>query len=310
MKEIIALKPYLKDVVWGGTRLRDDYGYQGATDHTGECWGISAHPNGMGYVASGAYAGASLMELYRDHRELFGGISAQTFPLLTKIIDAAADLSIQVHPDDEYARTHEHVPYGKTECWYVVAAAPGSTLIIGHNAQTREELAQRIRGNDFDGLFREVPVRPGDFVQINPGTVHAIKGGLTILETQQSSDITYRVYDYHRLVDGHERPLHIEPSIEVITVPAPEAELTHTGSMLENVLHELINSRYYRVWKLDVNRKARFPMQLPFMLGSVVDGVGAVDDIVVSKGSHFIIPSGYGNVTVTGEMELILSSPK
>ncbi|MCH5274458.1 MAG: class I mannose-6-phosphate isomerase [Lachnospiraceae bacterium] len=309
-REIIFLKPQLKDVVWGGNKLRDEFGYEGAGDSTGECWGISAHPNGDDEIISGSFKGMSLSALYKEHREVFGGIRAEEFPLLVKIIDAKQDLSIQVHPDDAYVKEHENCPYGKTECWYVMDCPENATLVIGHNAGTREELADMIHENRYEELIKNVPVRKGDFLQITPGTVHAIKGGFTILETQQSSDITYRVYDYGRLVDGKERPLHVQQSIDVITVPdkAGEEALSHTDGLSVNTLNELICCEYYRVWKLTVTKSVEVDQNHPFLLASVLDGSGTVDGTEVKKGDHFILPAGYGKAVFAGDMELILSS--
>lgn len=309
-KEIIFLKPQLKDVVWGGNKLRDEFGYEGAGDNTGECWGISAHPNGDDEIISGSFKGMSLSALYKEHREVFGGITAEEFPLLVKIIDAKQDLSIQVHPDDAYVKEHENCPYGKTECWYVMDCPEDATLVIGHNANTRKELADMIHENRYEELIKNVPVRKGDFLQITPGTVHAIKGGFTILETQQSSDITYRVYDYGRLVDGKERPLHVQQSIDVITVPdkAGEEALSHTDGLPVNTLNELISCEYYKVWKLTVTKSVDVEQNHPFLLASVLEGSGTVDGTEVKKGDHFILPAGYGNAVFAGDMELILSS--
>ena len=309
-KEILFLQPCMKDVVWGGKKLRDEFGYAGAGDSTGECWGISAHPNGDDTVIGGTYDGCKLSVLYKEHRELFGNIEAEEFPLLVKIIDASADLSIQVHPDDAYAREVEHCPYGKTECWYVMDCPENASLVIGHHAKTRQELADMIHEGRYEELIRQVPVKKGDIIQIVPGTVHAIKGGFTILETQQSSDITYRVYDYGRLVNGKERPLHVQQSIDVITVPDTSAEkaVRHTDSMPADTLNELIVCEFYKVYKLKVTDRVTVPMQGPFMLGSVLDGEGSIDGTPLKKGDHFILPSGYGQAVFAGSMELILST--
>lgn len=310
MKEIIFLKPQLKDVVWGGEKLRDEFGYEGAGDSTGECWGISAHPNGDCEIINGTYKGMTLSALYREHREVFGGITAEEFPLLVKIIDAKQNLSIQVHPDDAYVKEHESCPYGKTECWYVMDCPDGASLVIGHHAKTREELEAMIHENRYDELIKEVPVKKGDFLQITPGTVHAIKGGFTILETQQSSDITYRVYDYGRLVDGKERPLHVQQSIDVITVPdkASEEALSHTDGLAVDTMNQLIACEFYKVWKLTLKDSIKVAEQYPFLLASVLNGEGNVDGVTVKKGDHFILPAGYGEAVFAGDMELILST--
>lgn len=310
MREILFLEPRLKDVVWGGNKLRDEFGYEGAGDATGECWGISAHPNGDCTVKNGSFQGQTLSGLYREHRELFGGIAAEEFPLLVKIIDARSDLSIQVHPDDAYVKQHESCPYGKTECWYVMDCPEGAALVIGHHAGTRQELADMIHEGHYEELIRQVPVRKGDFIQITPGTVHAIKGGFTILETQQSSDITYRVYDYGRLVDGRERPLHVQQSIDVITVPdkAGDEAVSHTDGLAADTMNQLISCDFYKVWKLDVTKEVRVQQQYPFLLASVLDGSGSVDGKSVKKGDHFLFPAGYGEIAFSGSMNLILST--
>lgn len=309
-KEIIFLKPQLKDVVWGGEKLRDEFGYEGAGDSTGECWGISAHPNGDCEIINGTYKGMTLSALYKEHREVFGGITAEEFPLLVKIIDAKQNLSIQVHPDDAYVKEHESCPYGKTECWYVMDCPENASLVIGHHAKTREELKAMIHEGRYDELIKEVSVKKGDFLQITPGTVHAIKGGFTILETQQSSDITYRVYDYGRLVDGKERPLHVQQSIDVITVPdkAGEEALSHTDGLAADTMNLLIACEFYKVWKLTLQNTVKVEQQYPFLLASVLNGEGNVDGVAVKKGDHFILPAGYGEAVFTGNMELILST--
>lgn len=309
-KEILFLEPHLKDVVWGGNKLRDEFGYAEAGDSTGECWGISAHPNGDCRIKNGIYKGMTLSTLYKEHRELFGGIQAEEFPLLVKIIDAKSDLSIQVHPDDAYVKEHESCPYGKTECWYVMDCPENASLVIGHHAKTREELADMIHEGRFEELIRQVPVKKGDFIQITPGTVHAIKGGFTILETQQSSDITYRVYDYGRLVDGKERPLHVKQSIDVITVPdkAADEAVSHTDALPINTMNLLISCEFYKVFKLTLTEKTEIEQNYPFLLASVLDGEGSVSGIPVKKGDHFLLPAAYGKAVMEGEMELILST--
>ncbi len=309
-KEILFLKPQLKDVVWGGNKLRDEFGYEGAGDSTGECWGISAHPNGDCEIKNGTYAGKTLSALYAENRELFGGITAEEFPLLIKIIDAKQNLSIQVHPDDAYVKEHESCPYGKTECWYVMDCPEDASLVIGHNATTRDELKDMIHEGRYEELIKNVPVHKGDFLQIVPGTVHAIKGGFTILETQQSSDITYRVYDYGRLVDGKERPLHVQQSIDVITVPdnADKDALSHTDGLADNTMNQLISCDFYTVWKMNVTDKVVVDQKYPFLLASVLEGKGSVDGTPVNKGDHFILPAGYGEAVFEGNMELILST--
>ena len=307
---MIRLEPVLKENVWGGRRLVTEFPYHAKGEHIGECWAVSAHPHGDGVIKEGEYAGKTLSWLYREHRELFGGIRAEEFPLLVKIIDARSDLSIQVHPDDAYAREHEGVPYGKTECWYVMDCPEDAALVIGHHAKTREELADMITQGRYGELIRQVPVKKGDFLQIDPGTIHAIKGGFLILETQQSSDITYRVYDYDRVVDGKARQLHVRQSIDVINVPceADKKALSHTVGLPDNRLNLLVECPQYKVWKLNLRGALRLPQSYPFLIFSVLEGKGSVDGTPVGKGDHLLFTSGHGDITLEGDLEAILST--
>lgn len=310
-KEILFLEPVCTHNIWGGTRLREEFGYAAEGDDIGECWGISAHPNGDGTIKNGAFAGMKLSQVWDGHKEVFGNLTYDRFPLLTKIIDARDDLSIQVHPDDAYAKEHENGSYGKTECWYIMDAPEHASLVIGHNAKTKEELKSMIKEGRWNDFIREIPVKKGDFIQIDPGTVHAIKGGLLILETQQNSDITYRVYDYDRLSDGKPRELHVEKSIDVITVPAKPVEesVRSVLDLPKNTLNELYACDYYHIFKLDVEGEAAFEQSYPFLLGSVLEGDGIINGNPVGKGEHFILPNGFGRVECTGTMSLIVSTP-
>ena len=310
-KDIIFLQPVCTHNIWGGTRLNREFGYPIEGDDIGECWGISAHPNGDGTVASGAYKGMKLSELWEKHPELFGDTGMDRFPLLIKIIDAKDDLSIQVHPDDAYAKVHENGSLGKTECWFILDCKENATLVVGHNAKTKEELEKMIHEGRWKEFIREIPIKPGDFIQIDPGTVHAIKGGTLLLETQQSSDITYRVYDYDRLSNGKPRDLHVKQSIDVITVPAKPVEdsVIRVKADKANELCELISCKYYTVYKLDVEGKAELNVgDKPFLIMSVVAGSGTVDGNAIKKGDHFILPNGYSNPVFEGDMEIIAST--
>lgn len=310
-REILFLEPVIKENVWGGNRLVTEFHYLKEGEGLGECWGISAHPHGDCRISEGEYKGETLSKLYREHRELFGNLTGDEFPLLVKIIDAKEKLSIQVHPDDAYAGTHENGSLGKTECWYVMDCPEGAELVIGHNAKTREELADMVHAGKYEELIRRIPVKKGDFVQIVPGTIHAITGGLLILETQQSSDITYRVYDYGRLVDGKPRPIHVEQSIEVTNVPdeSDRKGLVHAQNLSKNEMHDLVSCEYYKVWKLNVSGDCSIKQTEPFMNVSVIEGDGKIDGREIRRGDHMILPYGYGEVRFSGNMELILSSP-
>ncbi len=308
--QILFLNPVFKQMIWGGSQLRTRFGYEIPGDDTGECWAVSAHPEGDCTVREGTYEGETLSGLWEKHPELFGNPGLDRFPLLIKIIDAKDDLSIQVHPDDTYAKAHENGSLGKTECWYILDCPEDAALVVGHNAGSREELTDMIHQGKWSELIRQVPVKKGDFIQINPGTVHAIKGGLMILETQQNSAITYRVYDYDRLTNGKPRQLHVEQSIDVITVPAPSVSdsVKSAADLPKNTMNELISCDYYRVWKLDIDEPISFGQDYPFLIMSVIEGEGKVNGRDIKKGDHFILPYGFGKVELQGKMQLIASS--
>ncbi len=310
-QEILFLNPVFTHNIWGGTKLREEYGYDVEGDDIGECWGVAAHENGNCTIKNGTYAGQTLAGLWNDHRELFGNIDGVRFPLLIKIIDAKDDLSIQVHPDDIYAAEHEHGSFGKMECWYILDCKENSSLVIGHNAKTKEELCDMIENKKWKQFIREIPVKKGDFIQIDPGTVHAIKGGITLLETQQNSDITYRVYDYDRLSNGKPRDLHVKQSIDVITVPAKPVEdsIIRVKADKANELCKLIHCKYYTVYEFDVRGTAKLQLDsMPFLILSVVEGRGSVDGNKIKKGDHFILPYGYDTPVFEGDMKLIAST--
>ncbi|WMC91548.1 GH1 family beta-glucosidase [Kineothrix sp. MB12-C1] len=312
MRQILFLNPIFKKMVWGGERLKTEFEYDTTSRDVGECWGISAHPHGDCEVKEGFYKGKKLSELWRKLPGLFGNYDAENFPLLVKMIDAKEDLSIQVHPDDKYAGMHEGGSLGKTECWYVMDCDEDARLVIGHNAETKEQMAQMIEKGEWEKFIREIPVRRGDFIQIDPGTVHAIKGGLMILETQQSSDITYRLYDYGRMVNGKPRKLHLDKSMDVITVPSNDInkDVENTLGLNANSMNVLVSNEYYTVWKLEVAKDFTLSQDYPFMNMSVIEGDGLINGQFIKKGDHFVLPADFGLIELHGKMQLIASAVK
>ena len=313
MSEPLFLQSVMQEKIWGGTHLRDVFDYDIPSDHVGEYWAISAHPNGVSTIKNGRYAGQTLDVLYAEHRELFGNRQEPVFPLLTKILDANDWLSVQVHPDDAYGLEHEG-ELGKTECWYIIAAEPGAEIIYGHNAKSKEELRQQIESKDWENLLTKVPVKAGDFFYVPSGTMHAIGAGILVLETQQSSDTTYRVYDFDRKDDqGNLRELHLEKSIDVLNIgePANSRPVTTKVDDLKSTL--LVASDFFAVYKWEISGKADFEKTADYSLFSVLDGQGIllVDDqeYPIAKGSHFILPSDVKAWQIKGNLELIVSHP-
>jgi mannose-6-phosphate isomerase class I len=311
----MQFKPIMKEYIWGGSRLMTEFHYPSDSDHVGECWVISAHPRGdCELVEEGCgesdRLGLTLSQIYAAHRDLFGYPEDPTFPLLVKLIDAKENLSIQVHPDDDYAAAHEDGCRGKYESWYILDCPEDAYLILGHHARTREELAEMVAEERYEELFRKVPIHKGDFVTIAPGTIHNTTAGCLILEVQQSSDLTYRLYDYNRLQDGVPRPLHVAKCLDVITVPdeGSETRVVSTRGLTPNVPHELVVCPRYSVYKLIVKDEAKIEQNKPFMIVSVIEGTGVIDGRIVQKGTHILLPYGYGTVHFMGDMEVILSS--
>ena len=314
MSEPLFLQSVMQEKIWGGTKLRDEFGYKIPSDKVGEYWAISAHPHGVSTIKNGRFAGMGLDQLYAEHRELFGNSSEPVFPLLTKILDANDWLSVQVHPDDHYAMEHEG-ELGKTECWYVIAADEGAEIIYGHNAKSREELRQQIEKKEWDKLLTKVPVKAGDFFYVPSGTMHAIGSGILILETQQSSDTTYRVYDFDRKdAKGNLRELHLEKSIDVLNIGAPANSRPVTVKADDLMSTLLVASDFFAVYKWEVSGKVTLEKTAPYLLVSVLAGQGMLtvdgETYPIAKGDHFILPSDVEEWTFEGKnLEMIVSHP-
>jgi mannose-6-phosphate isomerase len=309
----LFLKPVFKERIWGGTALHTEFGYELPNDKTGECWAISAHPNGPSVVENGPYAGMSLDVLWREQPELFGNPEEEVFPLLTKILDANMDLSVQVHPEDSYANVNENGELGKTECWYILDCEEDADMIFGHNARTKEELVGQIQEGNWNELLRRVKIKPGDFFFVPSGTIHALCEGTLVLETQQSSDTTYRVYDYDRRdAEGNLRELHLEKAIDVTTVPHTVAGVTPKVEKRENVIiTTFVESEFFTVYKWDVTGKETFQFTEKYLLLSVINGEGVIthngERYPLNKGMHAVLPVGFGEFQLEGNIELIIS---
>ncbi|HEY4552394.1 MAG TPA: mannose-6-phosphate isomerase, class I [Bacillaceae bacterium] len=305
MVQPLFLSPVFMERIWGGTRLRDTFGYDIPSEQTGECWAISAHLNGPSIVKEGPYSGVALDRLWENHPELFGETSGRgTFPLLT---------TVQVHPGDEYAAKHENGNMGKSECWYIIDCKEGAEIILGHHANSREEFAAMAESGEWDLLLKRIPIKPGDFFYLPSGTIHAICGGTLVLETQQSSDTTYRVFDYDRVgEDGNKRELHLEKALDVTAIPHRDEKPEAMMEMKEGAKAiTLVQSPYFSVHKWVIAGQAEFIMDRKFMLVSVLSGHAGMkvsgQKYDIRKGNHFILPSGSGRIGFDGKAEMIVS---
>lgn len=319
MNELIFLEPIFKEKIWGGDALKKRFNYNTPNDHIGECWAVSGNRGGESLIREGAFKGYTLNALWKTHKELFGGQSNQSvesklsgdqFPILIKLIDARDDLSIQVHPGDDYAKKHERGSLGKTECWFILDCDEKSGIIIGHNASSKEELKQMISEGRWDELLKLSPIHRGDFFFIEPGTIHAIKAGTLLIEIQENSDITYRLYDYGRLENGKPRPLNIEKALDVITCPSPfkgQNRKVETGRDYRS--EKLIECPYFKLEHLELNGIKEHKSPEFYEIIAVLNGEGIVGDSHVKKGDFFLIPHCFGDYKTVGKMELMLVNP-
>lgn len=315
--EILKLNPVFKDYIWGGTRLRDDFGYSCDMEPLAEGWVLSCHKDGKNTVSGGKYNGKTLEEIIETEgkEKMLGTNSAAFpyFPVLIKLIDAKDNLSIQVHPDNEYAARVEH-EFGKTEIWYVLDAAPDATLVYGFkNKISSKEFKNAIESNTLMDVLNVVKVKKGDLFFIEAGTVHAIGKGVLIAEIQQNSNSTYRVYDYGRLgKDGKPRELHIKKAVDVSkTEPAkypikPFGEPTEINGGISQLLTEC---DLFTVNRYEINKTIKLAAdKTSFHHVLVIAGTGEINKIEMKKGDSFFIPAGFGEYEIKGSAEIIVTN--
>ena len=311
------LIPPIKDYIWGGTKLREQFGKESDLERLAESWELSCHKDGVSIVKDGEFAGMKLTELIEQHPEILGENckNFEFFPVLIKLIDARDDLSVQVHPDDSYAMKAEG-EYGKTEMWYVLDCDEGAELIYGFNTSiSRDEFRWSIENNKLLDRVNRVKVKPGDVFFIKAGTLHAIGKGILIAEIQENSNTTYRVYDYGRLgADGKPRDLHIEKALDV-TNPEPPA-VPHGQHEKYNMTGmwktPLAQCRYFITDKFDIFRSMSVGFPDTFCHILVIDGEGAVVQngetiIELKKGSSVFVPAGTEACEVKGKCSIILT---
>lgn len=311
----IFLKPTFKERIWGGDRLKTEFGFNIPSDHIGEAWVISAHPNGVSTITYPDYhLNKGLDELYRERSHLFGKNPPKEFPLLVKIIDAKEDLSVQVHPNDDYAYKHEG-EQGKAECWYILDAEPDATIIYGHEALEPEDFEKMIEEGQWSDLLTKVKVKPGDFFDVPAGTIHAIGKGIMLLEIQQSSDTTYRLYDYDRKDnEGNYRELHLQQAKEVTQVPHHDSPFNRRAEeQVPDSILRLIETPYYKVERIKVSNRVDLTDINPYLMLTVIDGKGYLDmegqHYEIRKGNSFILPKDSREATFTGQLDMIMAKP-
>ncbi|MBR3737540.1 MAG: class I mannose-6-phosphate isomerase [Eubacterium sp.] len=314
--EILKLNPVFKDYIWGGNRLKNDFGFETGFDKTAEGWMLACHKDGMNTVCGGEFGGKTLQEVFdSEGLEKVAGkncLKFPYFPVLIKIIDAFDNLSVQVHPDDEYARRVEN-EFGKTEIWYVLDALDGAELIYGFKENiTSDEFKEAIENNTLLDKLNRVKVNKGDLFFIEAGTVHAIGKGALIAEIQQNSNCTYRVYDYGRVgKDGKPRELHIQKAIDVSKTEPPKYDIKPQGEEIKTAcgVSQLLSkcdlftvNRYKTDGKitLETNEKS-------FNHILVIDGEGEIEGRKMKKGDSFFVPANNGEYSISGKIEFLVT---
>ena len=312
----ILLTPSGKDYLWGGNRLKTEYGKDIELTPLAETWECSVHPNGPSYAVSGEHKGMTLAEIIKMHPEYVGNKNTQ-IPVLIKFIDAAKDLSVQVHPSDEFAREYENGQNGKTEMWYVLEAKEGAKLVWGFEHKvTKEILEKDITDGTLQNDLHYVPVHKGDVFLIESGTVHAIGEGILLAEIQENSDLTYRLYDYNRRdKDGTLRELHFDKAVQVLnmnpigdTSQKPRYVRYFYGCSREM----LCRCKYFETEKIQVTKGFSFSvMKNSFQVLLCTDGEGGLETdgsnrpLRFEKGSCIFLPAGLGRCHVIGECDLL-----
>lgn len=315
----ILLRPVGKDYLWGGSRLREKYHKNLPQEPLAETWECSTHPDGVSIVASGAYQGQPLYEVLRIHPEWLGShpgsMNAQLqnhgeLPVLIKFIDAAKDLSVQVHPDDVYAGLHENQS-GKTEMWYVLEAEPEAKLIYGFTHDiTREQLLESLQNGKIMHHLQQIPVHKNDVFFIRPGTVHAIGKGVVVAEIQECSNVTYRLYDYDRIdKNGEKRPLHVEKALDVLNLkrtPQVRQQMRLMRYQPGSASEILCRCRYFQVDRVLISEMYRCKVEsISFQVFLILEGDLQIGDLAVQKGDCVFLPADCGEVTVRGKGQLL-----
>ena len=311
---ILKLKPVFKDYIWGGTKLRDEYGFESNLEKLAEGWMLSCHKDGENLSENGDFEGKTLTEVVNTNPDYLGenGKKFEYFPILIKLIDAKNDLSVQVHPDNEYAMRVEK-EYGKTECWYVLDCDDDAELIYGFNKSiTSDEFKEKIADNTFLETVNKVKVKKGDLFFIEAGTLHAIGKGILLAEIQQNSNTTYRVYDYGRLgADGKPRELHVKKAIDVTNCTPPTRSTNPEGELMVRDGYStqlLTKCDLFNVEKVSVDTAYTSTAdEKSFVSVLVTDGHATIDGLEIKKGDSLFIPANYGEFTVTGKSELIIT---
>ena len=298
--ELVKLKPGVKDYIWGGTYFKK-FNKGTSLDRVSECWELSVRDNDSSIIASGKDEGKRLVDVIT--KEDIGPVMDRFpyFPLLIKLIDAKENLSVQVHPSDDYALKYEQ-SFGKSEMWHIISADEGSGLYVGLNRDyTKEEIERALKEGSILNCLNFFKVKPGDTFVINPGTIHAIGAGVRLIEIQQNSNLTYRLYDYNRVdKDGNPRELHIKKALDVIDYKQYKVVKTGDELLADNKYFTVKEVNFDKELEIDANERA-------FISFTFLEGEGLVNDIPYSKYDTFFLPYGK-KCLIKGKGKVVIST--
>lgn len=314
----LLLTPSGKDYLWGGENLKEKYNKNIDLTPLAETWECSVHPDGPSYIENGEYKGLSLAEVINKNPGFLGGkCKRKELPILVKFIDAAKDLSVQVHPDDKYAFEFEDGQNGKTEMWYILDAEDDAKLVWGfeHNV-TPELLKKSIEEGRLQNNLHYVSVKKGDVFLIEAGTVHAIGKGIILAEIQESSNLTYRLYDYNRKdSNGNTRELHFDKAIKVLNMQPnrKDKKRSRLVKYFNGYCEEILcRCKYFCVKRIRVNRKYLFEVEKDsFQIILCLDGDAIIhntqsnQEVEVKKGRCVFLPASCGECEVYGNCNLL-----
>jgi mannose-6-phosphate isomerase len=297
-----------RKAIWGRRVVKDYFGYEDYPDGIGQTWAFADQPGNLSSrCIKGPFQGESLHTLWKNHEELFAS-RFQEFPFIISLVGPSEDLSIQVHPGKRTAEA-QGFKMGKNEAWYFIRT-DDSSIVYGHNAVSKEELAEKIRNEQWDSLFQTIPVHDGDFVYIPAGTIHAMGKNNIVYEIQQATDLTYRIYDYGRKdAKGNVRELHTEMALKSIwesqeeARPFPEKRTAHVG---DGTITEYISNESFTVASIRCAGRARIKNK-GYKLCTVVEGRGKINSQEIGMGDHFLISALSGGIETQGEFCLLIT---
>ena len=317
----LKFKKVFKEKIWGSRKFETLLGMELPLDkNIGESWEVSSHKNGMSIVENGELEGQTLENLLKEYKEKLVGKAVyekygDNFPLLIKYLDVNDRLSVQVHPSDEYAFRVEG-EFGKSESWYIIDASEDAKLIMGlADGVTKEKFQEKVKNKDFSDIFNVISVKKGDFINVNPGLVHAsLEGSVVICETQQNSDTTYRIYDFDRIVDGEIRELHLDKAAEVIVYgEKPEISTEESRKTVEvegAKVQELIRGEYFSIDKFNIDGLYKDKVCSNFTVLSIMDGEARIicngKEYTIVKGDTYFIPAEL-EIEIIGKVEILKS---